>query len=166
MLCLNMNLHHAHSICHVRESRAKCLEWFSEIRIQSHSQVTMTTKYVYVQYIYTHMLLSEVMSYTKLTSLCEYGPRDPTNNLTTMVPKDQMSVLRETHSGRTSLQDMWKDVWDWGRSNSAGVWYSIPHFNVYLVLPNTCLFDRYMHDTGPWNQVYLQASCIHQHRYM
>ena len=48
------------------------------------------------------------------TSLCELGPRDPTKNLTSMVPKDQMSVLREIHSGRTSLQDMGKDVWRWG----------------------------------------------------
>ncbi len=56
------------------------------------------------------MLLSKVMSYTKLTSLCECGPRDPTKKLITMAPKDQTSVLRETHSGRTSLQDMGKDV--------------------------------------------------------
>ena len=56
------------------------------------------------------MLLSEVMLNTKLTSLCELGPLDPTNNLITMVPKDQMSVLREVHSGRTSLHDIGKDV--------------------------------------------------------
>ena len=98
--------------------------WSDSLRyvcIQNHLQVTMTTEYVYVQYIYMYMLLSEVMLYTKLTSLCECGPRDPTNNLTTMAPKDHMSVFREIHSGRTSLQDMGKDVWDWGRSNSAGV---------------------------------------------
>ena len=51
-----------------------------------------------------------LLSSDEHTSLCELGPRDPTKSLTSMVPKDQMSVLREIHSGRTSLQDMGKDV--------------------------------------------------------
>ena len=91
------------------------------------------------------MPLSEVMSYTKLTFFCECGPRDPTNNLTTMVPKDQMSVLRETHSGRTSLQDMGKDVWDGEEQFSRRVTFN----SILQCLASTCPYDTCMHDTRP-----------------
>ena len=71
--------------------------------------------------LHTNALYNNIMYYILIycyrTSLCELGLRDPTKNLTSMVPKDQMSVLREIHSGRTSLQVMGKDVWRRGRTS-------------------------------------------------
>ena len=69
------------------------------------------------------------------TSLCELGPRDPTKNLTSMVPKDQMSVLREIHSGRTSLQDMGKDVWGEGGGGGGSMSEEMAQHTHYLQSP-------------------------------
>ena len=65
---------------------------------------------MYSLHTLSHCKYSNLNSHSR-TSRCELGPRDPTKKLTTMAPKDQMSVFREIHSGRTSLQDMGKDVW-------------------------------------------------------
>ena len=75
------------------------------------------------------------------TCLCELGPRDPTNKLTSKVPKDQISVLREIHSGRTSLQDMGKDVWGW-ESKSATIWMWTLDVEVII---HRCKDRWYMH---------------------
>ena len=77
-----------------------------------------------IQCIHIGDVKYSVQYYNPCTSLCLCGPRTPTNNLTSIVPKDQISDLTEIHSGRTSLQDMGKDVCGEGGSQVKDACYN------------------------------------------